>query len=73
MDVDRSGLGYSDLRGLKSGEAWRELLKQFQTNGLNDPDKVAFALWLFPKVIPSQSPELRVLEHRSEAAINFRT
>ena len=45
------------IRGLKIGEASKELLRQFQIAGLENPEKVAFALWLFPKAILPHTEE----------------
>jgi hypothetical protein len=43
------------VRGLKSGEACTELLKELRDFGLTNNDNAQFALWLFPRAITRPS------------------
>jgi hypothetical protein len=45
------------LAGLRTGEAWRELWKTFKRTEDHSFGSKVFALWLFPRVMPSNAPE----------------
>ena len=58
------------LRGLRSGEAWRELWKTFERAADHPFGSKLFALRLFPLVIPNNAPEYNDLVAFVSTALN---
>jgi hypothetical protein len=57
------------LGGLRTGDAWRELWKTFKRTADHSFGSKLFALWLFPRVIPSNAPEFQDFVELVSAAL----